>query len=235
MSKNNYFYLSLGHRCYTAIYLIQRGLRTVAYPFDFTISQFDGIIDCFENDFANFFPKEIKKTVIKTKKGEESMYAGKYFNFSHHDMDNPEVINKFKERIQRLDNRLKDCEINGVKTIFIRTVLESDDYLKADRFVSAIQNKYPRLDFINIFINDNKHQRNKIFRVNDKVMFAHSNSKDNQRNENVINFTESTDNNIFDPEVWANLPLLPRRVDTGNDEFKGWAIKGGVYPFDPDN
>ena len=234
MSKNNYFYLSLGHRCYTAIYLIERGLRTVAYPFDHIISKFDGIIDCFENDFANFFPKEIKVTEFPIPGGVGRFYASKNFHVNHHDLSDPAVVNKFKERIQRLDNKLKECENNNVKTVFMRTVLCHTDYLKADRFINAIKNKSPRLEFKIIFINDHKKQKRKIYRVNDQVMFAHSSSTpDEPRNKNVIDFTESND--IFDPEVWASLPLLPRGVDTGNDEFKAKVSHSRINPFDPDN
>jgi len=236
MSKNNYFYLSLGHRCYTAIYLIERGLRTVAYPFDHIISKFDGIIDCFENDFENFFPKEIKVTEYPTPSGGKGkFYASKNFHVNHHDLSDPTVINKFKERIQRLDNKLKECENNNVKTVFMRTVLCHTDYLKADRFINAIKNKYPRLEFKIIFINDVKAQERKIFKVNNQVMFAHSSSNPNQgpRNKNVIDFTESND--IFDPEVWNSLPQLPKRINTGNDEFKAKVSFSRLNPFDPNN
>jgi hypothetical protein len=79
----NLSYISLGHRCHIKIALDQNKLTNISYPFDNIISSFDGIIDCFENNFNNFFPKNIKCEMI----GNRKLFRSKFFAFTHFDLD----------------------------------------------------------------------------------------------------------------------------------------------------
>ena len=53
-------YISLGGWCGTTMSLRGNKLYNDAYPFDHVRSTFNGIVDCFENDFKNYFPKTIE-------------------------------------------------------------------------------------------------------------------------------------------------------------------------------
>ena len=59
MTKINF--ISLGGWCGTTMSLRGNKLYEKALPFDHTRSTFEGIIDCFETDFLNFFPKKLTK------------------------------------------------------------------------------------------------------------------------------------------------------------------------------
>ena len=52
-------YIPLGHRCHIAQILQLNKLRYEALPFDNIIYSFEGVIDCLQNNFINFFPKKI--------------------------------------------------------------------------------------------------------------------------------------------------------------------------------
>ena len=41
--------------------MVKYNMRTLALPFDNIISKFEGIIDCINNNFNNYFPKIIKR------------------------------------------------------------------------------------------------------------------------------------------------------------------------------
>jgi hypothetical protein len=55
-------FISIGGWCGTIIALKELGLfDEPSLPFDCVRSSIEGIIDCIENNFENYFPKEIKK------------------------------------------------------------------------------------------------------------------------------------------------------------------------------
>ena len=50
--------ISLGYFCSVALELERIGLRSASYPFDWTISDFEGVIDAIENNFIHFLDYE---------------------------------------------------------------------------------------------------------------------------------------------------------------------------------
>lgn len=50
-------FISLGHRCHLGQILAFNKLRNESFPFDSIIYSYEGVIDCFENNFNNFFQK----------------------------------------------------------------------------------------------------------------------------------------------------------------------------------
>ena len=54
-------FISIGGWCGTKISLKDLCLFNEPLPFDSVKTSIEGIIDCIENNFKNYFPKEIKK------------------------------------------------------------------------------------------------------------------------------------------------------------------------------
>lgn len=54
--NNNYYkhVISLGYFCSVALELERIGLRNTAYPFDWCISDFSGVIEAIENGFSEW-------------------------------------------------------------------------------------------------------------------------------------------------------------------------------------
>ncbi len=143
-------FISIGGWCGTTISLRKNNLYNEAYPFDHIRSTFEGVINCIENNFENFFPKKLELDINKNYKWKS--YRGKYFGFYHHDLKNPKIIDDFNRRINRFNNLLK--ETNN-KIIFIRTISTHDynDEIKlANSFIKAIEDKFPLLEFLLIFV-----------------------------------------------------------------------------------
>ena len=70
-------YIGIGGWCGTSFGFKSSKLRNCSLPFDWVRSKFEGIIDCIENDFANFFPNPL----IYEKLNELDSYRGKFISF----------------------------------------------------------------------------------------------------------------------------------------------------------
>ena len=158
MSKLNY--ISLGHRCHIYQAVKRLGGTEFTYPFDHLISSWEGIINCFEQNFKNFFPKNCQKTTISCdcsskydeicdEENRRLIFKGKYFCYTHHDLRNSTVITKFKERIKRLDSLLSKTQI---PVIFLRTILHKNEHKQYGEFETVIKKKYPNLIFKVVFV-----------------------------------------------------------------------------------
>lgn len=148
-NKHNYYFISLGGWCGTTISLRGNNLYKEALPFDHIRSTLIGIIDCFDNNFINFFPKKLQVQKIE----KYNCFIGKYFSFYHHNLYDPNIINDFNRRIERL-NYILNNTINN-KIIFVRTIttnLYEDETKLYKKFITSINIKYPLLKFILVFI-----------------------------------------------------------------------------------
>lgn len=143
-------FISIGGWCGTTISLRVNNLYDEAYPFDYIRSTFEGVINCIETNFDNFFPKKIELDIIENDNWKS--YRGKYFGFYHHDLQNSKIIDNFNRRINRFNNLLKETDN---KIIFIRTISTHDynDEIKlANSFIKATEDKFPLLEFLLIFV-----------------------------------------------------------------------------------
>lgn len=182
--------ISLGHRCHINQIMIKYNLREMAFPFDNIISKFEGIIDCIDNNFINFFPdKIIKENIFVGFKHKEAdtngyryLYRSKYFAFTHHNLQDHKVINNFNKRIKRFFSFLTNTK---EKILFVRTVMEDNEIQLVDKFFSTIKNKFPNLTFNIAFIYDNKYLEQNCWNYNNKFIIANSYNKTNNQNKNT--------------------------------------------------
>jgi len=168
-------FISIGGWCGTKIALKDLGLfDEPSLPFDSVRSSIEGIIDCIENNFENFFPKEIKPDYRFVG---WTAFIGEYVGFFHdnHNLLDENVIESFQRKIIRFDEKIKRN-----KCVFVRTIIREQcnyelQYYK--KLQSVIDEKYPNLSYIICFIIPHqsntqyyKHldERTFLFTLNDK-------------------------------------------------------------------
>lgn len=113
--------ISLGYFCGPSSELEKIGLRDASYPFDWLISDMEGIMDCIKNDFKGF----LKEDTLYQYKSNKGYYKNTEYNFHfYHDFSNknklkdqlPSVEEKYSRRIERFKENTK-CT-----TLFVRYV-----------------------------------------------------------------------------------------------------------------
>lgn len=238
-------YISLGHRCHIASILKLNKMRNESLPFDNIIYSFEGVIDCFENDFTNFFPKEIKCEYIFVGKnnpeanadGNRKLFRGKYGCFTHHDLENSEIIDTFKRRIKRLVKYLSET---NDEIIFCRTVMDDDEIYLLEIFIKNILKLYPNLNFKIFLIYDNKNIPDTILYYNEYAFIVNScmitTDQNKQTNPTSYNFLFNYLKNINKiDDIKINEKYFNSIINFKNDNYKGYAIKDGILPYDINN
>jgi hypothetical protein len=221
---NNLNFISIGGWCGTKIALKDLNLfNEPSLPFDSVRSSMEGVIDCIENNFANFFPKNIKKDPrFQNWVG----FVGKYIGFYHfdHNLLNENVIAAFQRRFIRFDSKIKKGNC-----IFLRTIVADNcwDEIKLYKsFQNAVEKKYPGINYIICFIipyqNKTMYYKNIdtktfLFTLNDL-----SGNQDNLKNEYKPIFDIIKNINLFEHIPLENDILISVRPSR-------WLVDG--YPM----
>jgi hypothetical protein len=238
-------FISLGHRCHISSILQLNKLRNEALPFDNIIYSFEGVINCFENNFIYFFPKNIicEYVFVGTShpeadnNGNRKLFRGKYGSFTYHDLNNEFVLQTFKKRIVRLTEYLS---ITNDEVIFLRTIMDNEEIDLLNKFINTIKNIYPKLKFKIFLIYDNKYIPEIILKYNEYSYIVNSNmitfdqnAKTNPISYNYLFNYLKTLNNFNDIKINDNFNNTT--IIFKNDDYKGYAIKDGIFPYDINN
>jgi hypothetical protein len=218
--------ISIGGWCGTKIALKDLGLfNGPSLPFDSVRSSIEGIIDCIENDFENYFPKELKK--------DERFpnwigFVGEYIGFYHvtHNLLDKNVIESFERKIIQFDETIKKNNCIFLRTIVREKYYDEVKYYK--KLQDVIDKKYPAISYIICFIIPNqentqyyKHLDNRtfLFTLNDK-----SGDNNNLKNEYKPIFDFIINENLFN-----NTPI-PNNIEINEDlSTRLWLVNG--YPM----
>ena len=217
-------FISIGGWCGTKMALKDLGLfNEPSLPFDSVRTSIEGIIDCIENNFENYFPKEIKKDNRFPK---YVGFIGEYVGFYHHNLLDKNVIESLKRKIIRFDEKIKKNNCVFLRTIAREKYEDEIKYYK--KLQDVIDKKYPGISYIICFIIPNqpntqyyKHLDNRtfLFTLNDK-----SANNDNLKKEYKP---------IFDFIINENLFItIPKSNDIKIDESLStrlWLVDG--YPM----
>lgn len=117
-------YISLGYFCSVAMELEKMGLRTESSPFDWLISDFDGVIRAIQNEFCDF----LEYTYMEQSKDIHKHYRNKKYGFKFfHDFNEyiplekqlPVVREKYDRRIKRFYKTISE------PTVFVRYISDA--------------------------------------------------------------------------------------------------------------
>lgn len=135
-------YISLGYFCSIAQDLERMGLRSTSSPFDWCISNFEGVIDAINRNFENYLDES---NLFQSDTVPEHYFDKKYRIWFYHDFDKyhplkkqlPQVQKKYGKRIRRFYEAIKS------PTLFIRYIsneIESSEYGKSEELVFIEKN-----------------------------------------------------------------------------------------------
>ena len=219
-------FISIGGWCGTKIALKDLGLfNEPSLPFDNIRCSIEGIIDCIENNFENYFPKELKRDDRFSPHW--AGFVGEYVGFYHsdHNLLDTKVIESFKRKIIRFDEKIKKNNC-----VFLRTIV-TDNYdseiKQYKKLQDVIDKKYPNISYIICFIIPNqnnsqyyKHLDNRtfLFTLNDN---QHDNNKLKDQYKPIYDF-------IINEDLFNNIPIS-NNINIINKPSKFWIIDG--YPM----
>jgi hypothetical protein len=193
------YYISLGGWCGTRIALKDLNLNPDLpnLPFDHVRISIEGVIDCIENNFENFFPKiiEIEKNYVYWKP-----FIGEFVGFYHHNLFDTNVIESFNRKFVRFNELLNQKEH---KIIFLRTICREnykDEIKHSLKLQQCIEKKYPDLSFILIFIIADQDVTDYYCNVNSKIFIFSLNDK--QHSKQKDNYDLSKLKNEYEPIIF---------------------------------
>ena len=145
--------VSIGGWCGPALILGKLGIRTEAFPFDFSRVTMDGVIHFTTNGFGEGFfppgPPPFRPECV----GIWVLFRGQHTAFAHFDLNDPKIHHAFERKIERwnqlLDNR------DGTPVTFFRTVAARDptEELKLiPEWEAALRDRNPTLDYRNVVV-----------------------------------------------------------------------------------
>jgi hypothetical protein len=214
-------FISIGGWCHPKISLIRLGLfNEPSLPFDSVRSSIEGIINCIDTDFQNFFPKELKKD---ERFSNWVGFVGEYIGFFHHNHNllDQNVIESFKRKIIRFDEKIKKNNC-----VFIRTIVRDnyhDEINQYQKLQDVIDKKYPNISYIVCFIIPNqvttqyyKHLDNRTF------LFT---LKDNPDNIIYSDYSPIYDF-IINENLFMNIPKSNDIEINDNLTTKIWLVNG---------
>jgi hypothetical protein len=217
-------FISIGGWCGTFTSLRQLGLfDEPSLPFDSVRTSIEGIIDCIDNNFQNFLPKELK---IDDRFSSYKPFLGEYVGFYHHNLLDINVINSFKRKIVRFYEKIKKNNC-----IFLRTIVREnyeDEIKHYKKLQDAIDKKFPNISYIICFIIPNQDNtqyykyldnRTFLFTLNDKTDF----DKDlKDKYKPIMDF-------IINENLFINIPKSNDIEINSNLTTKLWLVDG--YPM----
>ncbi|KAG5482939.1 hypothetical protein LSCM1_06978 [Leishmania martiniquensis] len=145
-------YISLGGWCGPALMLGKLGLRTEAYPFDFSRVTLDGLIHFIRDGFAEGFyppgPPPYRPECV----GPWVLFRGQHTAFAHFDLNDPRVQAHFEVKMRRF-NAVVDAP--GSRVTFFRTVTArhpQEELALALDLEKTVARRNPSLDFRVVFM-----------------------------------------------------------------------------------
>ena len=162
---NNIYYdtfISLGYNCTVANFLKDNLYRKCSFPFDWVLVDLEYIIQCFKEDFSNFFNKNNFKEInyygkpageINNKKERLITYVhdGKYTNLINNEEYYIFQQNKYKRRINKLYENL-----NTKQNVLLILYEFNTTIQKLDDFINCLKKKNFKCNLYLLIFTKNK-------------------------------------------------------------------------------
>ncbi|MBB1094878.1 hypothetical protein H5R92_01415 [Limosilactobacillus sp. BG-MG3-A] len=193
-------YISLGYFCNVASDLEQLGLRNTSSPFDWVISDFEGVIQAIDNQFSDFM---VYDNLIQSEKFRNHYFDSKYKIYFFHDFDEyTSLRNQYNIVKEKYDRRIKRF-LSNIKepTIFFRYISSEKDMANELKYIEKnydyIVNTIKRYNQNNklIFIGDESVNSGNKFTVyhvkvdNNDIVSRHPIINNDELHNIVKNFT----------------------------------------------
>lgn len=201
-------YISLGYFCSIAIELEKMGLRNESSPFDWVISDFQGVVLAVEEEFSDFLNYDI---LFQNKKN-LAVYKNVKYNISFfHDFDKysslEKQLSKIQEKYKRRINRFYKSITEP--TLFIRYISDEELIKEGNRTISKelywIENNYEKI--ISLI---------KSFNANNDILFI---ANENVRSSRFVIYNVKKDSNdVVNRSPINNNSYLKEKFD--NIDFK---------------
>lgn len=135
-------------------------------------SKFEGIIDCFESNFQNYFPDTKSFTLLDDDPQNENhkklwtfhetlknphgnaqriAFNNNFFCWFYYDLSKNEIKQKMRERIDRMYSYLSST---NDRVVFVRSVLDHNEIEMFDKFRDCINLLFPKLNWKFIYLHD---------------------------------------------------------------------------------
>lgn len=138
--------VSIGGWCGVSMVVREKmALYHEAFPFDYILSSFKGVIHFLRSGFDDFFPEKMLPCIENDRK----QFVGTHTTFLHHDLQDPMVVKAFRRRI----NRFLDLLTQDIPVLFVRASGACfDEAPQIPEFLAVIREKFPALKFRLLFI-----------------------------------------------------------------------------------
>ena len=164
-------YIPIGWRCSTTV-LCGKLCDIESFPFRGMYSKFEGIIDCLESGFKNYFPDPKNFTLIdgepqntnheklwtfhetlKNSKGNAQRIAfnNNFFCWFYYDLRQDSILRKMSKRIDKMRDYLSKT---SDRVVFVRSVLDQDEIKMFDVFSHELTILFPNLDWHLVYLHD---------------------------------------------------------------------------------
>ena len=213
-------YISIGGWCGSAFGLKGSKLRNCSLTFDWVRSKFEGIIDCIENDFANFFPNPL----IYEKIGGLNSFRGKFISFYHDKLlaRQEKEIGKYKRRIARFQQILTEER----EIFFVRTVITEnyeDEIKLANDFHDVMKKKYSNTNYILVIVIPEQETTEFVKKIDANTLcfvlndLSHDNNKLGKEYRPIFDYIEN--NNVYEdlPQSNVDIKLKSRLEEHGGN------------------
>nr|CCC92782.1 conserved hypothetical protein [Trypanosoma congolense IL3000] len=140
-------YVSMGGWCGPALLLGKIGLRSEAYPFDFSRCTLDGILHFVRNGFSDGFYPPGGPPYRPECVGIWVLFRGLHTAFAHFDLNDPKIQSQFERKMERWNNVIDkpDLPVTFFRSIVSRNPVEEVRLIPAVEEAIAARN--PALDF----------------------------------------------------------------------------------------
>eukprot|EP00760_Papus_ankaliazontas_P017497 PhM_4_TR17292/c0_g1_i1/m.74527 len=143
--------ISIGGWCGPALILGKMGIRTEAYPFDFSRVTLDGVTHFVRNGFSEGFyppgPRPYRPECV----GPWVLFRSQHCAFAHFDLNDDGVLKGFERKMERWDSVLDGTEpVTFFRTVAARNPLEELELVPA--WEAALRERNPSLDYRTVVV-----------------------------------------------------------------------------------
>mmetsp|Transcript_44346 Transcript_44346/g.80346 ORF Transcript_44346/g.80346 Transcript_44346/m.80346 type:complete len:424 (-) Transcript_44346:578-1849(-) len=127
--------VSLGSCCAVKDSIRKVGCDAESLPFDWMKTRVDGVLRYITQDFDGFFDVTTSQSVPGMSAHSMVMHRDYYHSFWHDDLNDLEVLEKYRRRIRRF----QDLRSDGKPILFVRSIAETEELAKTQELLDVLK------------------------------------------------------------------------------------------------